>query len=49
MLLLPCRGPSLVLLQAEELLVVVCSPQEWRESHQYWGGPDAALLQIRPT
>ncbi|XP_030032397.1 uncharacterized protein LOC115448913 isoform X2 [Manduca sexta] len=43
------RGPTLVMLQAEELVVVVCSPQEWRETHQYWGGPDSALIQLLPT
>ncbi|KAJ0173378.1 hypothetical protein K1T71_011554 [Dendrolimus kikuchii] len=43
------RGPTLVLLSAEELLVVVCSPCEWRETHQYWGGPESALIQIYPT
>lgn len=43
------RGPTMVLIQAEDTVIVVCSPQEWRETHQYWGGPDCALLQIQPT
>lgn len=43
------RGPSLVLISARGALLVVASPQEWRESHQYWGGPDAALIQLLPT
>lgn len=46
---LPARGPTLVLISAQEALIVVASPQEWRESHQYWGGPEAAVLQLLPT
>ncbi|XP_049879268.1 uncharacterized protein LOC126376135 isoform X2 [Pectinophora gossypiella] len=43
------RGPTLVLLHAQELLVALCAPCEWRETHQYWGGPEAALIQLQPT
>lgn len=43
------RGPTLVLIATPEALLVVACPQEWRESHQYWGGPEAALLQLQPT
>lgn len=49
MKLFESRGPTLVLLQAEEMVIVVCSPQEWRETHQYWGGADCALILLSPT
>lgn len=43
------RGPTLVLISAQDALLVVACPHEWRESHLYWGGPDAALVQLLPT
>ncbi|XP_026730158.1 uncharacterized protein LOC113495579 isoform X1 [Trichoplusia ni] len=43
------RGPTLVLVQAADITLVVCASCEWRETHQYWGGPDCALLQLHPT
>ncbi|KAI5638743.1 TLD domain-containing protein [Phthorimaea operculella] len=43
------RGPSMVIIQAQELVVVVCSSQEWRETHQYWGGPECCIIQLQPT
>ncbi|CAK1552419.1 unnamed protein product [Leptosia nina] len=48
------RGPTLVVVAGsaeggESVTVVVASSQEWRETHQYWGGPDCALLQLYPT
>ncbi|CAG5047470.1 unnamed protein product [Parnassius apollo] len=43
------RGPTLVVVASDEVTVVVASPQEWRETHQYWGGPDCALIQLYPT
>ncbi|PZC75395.1 hypothetical protein B5X24_HaOG206125 [Helicoverpa armigera] len=43
------RGPTLVLVQAGSLVVVVCAAAEWRETHQYWGSADCALLQLMPT
>ncbi|KAL0818639.1 hypothetical protein ABMA28_009064 [Loxostege sticticalis] len=43
------RGPTLVVLEAGELTLVVASPVEWHETHQYWGGPDSALVQLFPT
>ncbi|XP_073947904.1 uncharacterized protein isoform X2 [Choristoneura fumiferana] len=46
------RGPTLVVVAAgggDDLVVVVACPQEWRETHTYWGGPDCALFQLFPT
>lgn len=43
------RGPTLVLVQAGTLVVVICAAAEWRETHQYWGSQDCALLQLMPT
>ncbi|XP_045453828.1 uncharacterized protein LOC123663176 [Melitaea cinxia] len=45
------RGPTLVVVEGagESVTVVVCASQEWRETHQYWGGPDCALVQLYPT
>ncbi|XP_060806770.1 uncharacterized protein LOC106140278 isoform X2 [Amyelois transitella] len=43
------RGPTMVILSAGPLVVVVAAPQEWRETHQYWGGPECALIQLAPT
>ncbi|CAH2093335.1 unnamed protein product [Euphydryas editha] len=45
------RGPTLVVVEgaADSVTVVVCAAQEWRETHQYWGGPDCALVQLYPT
>ncbi|XP_045503405.1 uncharacterized protein LOC123700276 [Colias croceus] len=47
------RGPTLVVVSGgsagdDEVRVVVASPQEWRETHQYWGSADCALLQLYP-
>ncbi|CAH2093336.1 unnamed protein product [Euphydryas editha] len=44
-------GPTLVVVEgaADSVTVVVCAAQEWRETHQYWGGPDCALVQLYPT
>lgn len=46
------RGPTLVVVAAgggDDLVVVVACPQEWRETHAYWGGPECALFQLFPT
>ncbi|OWR54849.1 putative Ankyrin repeat domain-containing protein 13C [Danaus plexippus plexippus] len=53
------RGPTLVVIEgkcageesseSERVTVVVCAPQEWRDTHQYWGGPQGALVQLYPT
>ncbi|KPI98968.1 PREDICTED: uncharacterized protein LOC106118012 isoform X1 [Papilio xuthus] len=43
------RGPTLVVVAAEEITAVIACPQEWKETHQYWGGPDCALIQLYPT
>lgn len=32
----------------EQLLLCIASPNEWRESHLYTGGPESALLQLQP-
>ncbi|KAI8441787.1 hypothetical protein MSG28_005473 [Choristoneura fumiferana] len=48
----PAHGPTLVVVAAgggDDLVVVVACPQEWRETHTYWGGPDCALFQLFPT
>ncbi|CAH0713389.1 unnamed protein product, partial [Brenthis ino] len=51
------RGPTLVVVEgaagagagAAGVTLVACAPQEWRDTHQYWGGPDCALVQLYPT
>ncbi|XP_041971571.1 uncharacterized protein LOC121727672 isoform X2 [Aricia agestis] len=51
------RGPTIVVIDGlpatgdsdEHLTAVICCPQEWRDTHQYWGGPDSALLLLYPT
>nr|XP_026488584.1 uncharacterized protein LOC113395230 isoform X2 [Vanessa tameamea] len=47
------RGPTLVVLEGgsgpDALTLVVCAAQEWRDTHQYWGTPDCALVQLYPT
>lgn len=43
------KGPTLCLLQAENNQVFcVASPNEWKESIHYWGGEDAAVIQLLP-
>ncbi|XP_063368875.1 uncharacterized protein LOC134657234 isoform X1 [Cydia amplana] len=44
------RGPTLVVVAGgEDLKVVLACPQEWRETHTYWGTADCALIQLFPT
>ncbi|GBP20822.1 hypothetical protein EVAR_14548_1 [Eumeta japonica] len=52
------RGPTLILVQggsksegagAGGVTMAVASAQEWRESHQYWGNNECALLQVFPV
>ncbi|XP_021205458.2 uncharacterized protein LOC114246224 [Bombyx mandarina] len=43
------RGPTVVLARGGPLLVALCCPAEWRDSHCYWGDADCALLQLLPT
>ncbi|XP_053617797.1 uncharacterized protein LOC128679521 isoform X2 [Plodia interpunctella] len=43
------RGPTVVMLAGGPLVLALCAPQEWRESHQYWGSGDCALVQLAPT
>ncbi|RVE43056.1 hypothetical protein evm_012287 [Chilo suppressalis] len=43
------RGPTIVILEAAGVTVVVCAPVEWRETHQYWGTADTALIQLFPA
>ncbi|XP_034827469.2 uncharacterized protein [Maniola hyperantus] len=52
------RGPTLIVVEgaatgdegvAEGVTLVVASPQEWKDTHQYWGGPDCALIQLLPS
>lgn len=39
----------MVLARGGPLLVALCCPAEWRDSHCYWGDADCALLQLLPT
>ncbi|XP_050679736.1 uncharacterized protein LOC126975751 isoform X2 [Leptidea sinapis] len=48
------RGPTLVVVAGSApgghtVTLVLASGQEWRETHQYWGSSDCALLQLFPT
>jgi TLD len=43
------KGPTLCLIKTEEGSVFcIASPNEWKESHLYWGGEDSALFQLFP-
>lgn len=43
------KGPTLVLFKTNESdLFCIAAPDEWRESHQYWGSEDARLYQLVP-
>ncbi|XP_019878387.2 uncharacterized protein LOC109606264 isoform X2 [Aethina tumida] len=43
------KGPTLCLIKADNgSLFCVASPCEWKESHLYWGGEEAAVLQLMP-
>lgn len=43
------KGPTLVLLLTEgDQLFCIASPNEWKESHHYWGGEDSAAIQLLP-
>lgn len=39
----------MVVAGGEDLKVVLACPQEWRETHTYWGTADCALIQLFPT
>lgn len=43
------RGPTLVVLQAETKVLVLCCGCEWRDSHQYWGDENCALIRLQPA
>ncbi|CAG9791135.1 unnamed protein product [Diatraea saccharalis] len=43
------RGPTIVVIEADGVTCIVCAPQEWRETHQYWGTADTALMQLYPA
>lgn len=43
------RGPNLVLFRCDDdLLFCVANPQEWRETHLYFGDEDSCCLQLLP-
>lgn len=43
------KGPTLVMLKTkEESVFCVACPDEWHESHQYWGREESALYQLLP-
>ncbi|KAJ3651107.1 hypothetical protein Zmor_017166 [Zophobas morio] len=43
------KGPTLCLLLAENgQIFCIASPNEWKESNHYWGGEDAAVIQLSP-
>lgn len=43
------KGPTLILMQVEGGQVFcIASPCEWKESHLYWGGDEAAVYQLLP-
>ncbi|XP_025832216.1 uncharacterized protein LOC108736005 [Agrilus planipennis] len=43
------KGPTLILIKIEnDTKFCVACPNEWKESHQYWGGEESALFQIFP-
>ncbi|KAL3270881.1 hypothetical protein HHI36_021396 [Cryptolaemus montrouzieri] len=43
------KGPTLVVVKTNEgsVFCIAC-PDEWRESHQYWGREESALYQLLP-
>ncbi|CAH1991182.1 unnamed protein product [Acanthoscelides obtectus] len=44
------KGPTLLLLKTEEgRKFCVAAPNEWRESHHYWGGEECAVIELLPT
>ncbi|KAB0791425.1 hypothetical protein PPYR_03225 [Photinus pyralis] len=44
------KGATLCLLKVDGgSIFCIGSPNEWKESHLYWGGEDAILFQILPT
>ncbi|GJQ78113.1 hypothetical protein Trydic_g2451 [Trypoxylus dichotomus] len=43
------KGPTLILIKADnDSLFCIAAPCEWKESHQYWGGEDCAVVQLFP-
>lgn len=43
------KGPTLCLVKVDcGSLFCIASPNEWKESHLYWGGEDAAVFQLLP-
>lgn len=43
------KKATLCLIKVENgAIFCVASPNEWKESHLYWGGEDAALFQVHP-
>ncbi|XP_045467196.1 uncharacterized protein LOC123675748 isoform X2 [Harmonia axyridis] len=43
------KGPTLVMLKTqEESVFCVACPDEWHESHHYWGREESALYQLLP-
>ncbi|XP_060532917.1 uncharacterized protein LOC132705949 isoform X2 [Cylas formicarius] len=43
------KGPTLVIFRVENnQKFCVAAPCEWKESHHYWGGEDAAIFQLLP-
>uniref|UniRef100_V5GHT7 Restriction of telomere capping protein 5 n=1 Tax=Anoplophora glabripennis TaxID=217634 RepID=V5GHT7_ANOGL len=43
------KGPTLVLLRVQDgQKFCIAAPNEWRESHHYWGGEECAVFQLLP-
>ncbi|XP_056633743.1 uncharacterized protein LOC130898896 isoform X2 [Diorhabda carinulata] len=43
------KGPTLTLIKVQDgQKFCIASPNEWRESHHYWGGEECAVFQLLP-
>ncbi|XP_050499451.1 uncharacterized protein LOC126879994 isoform X3 [Diabrotica virgifera virgifera] len=43
------KGPTLILIRVQDgQKFCIASPNEWRESHHYWGGEECAVFQLLP-
>lgn len=43
------KGPTLVIMRVRNgQKFCIASPNEWRESHHYWGGEECAVFQLLP-
>ncbi|XP_074026785.1 uncharacterized protein isoform X2 [Leptinotarsa decemlineata] len=43
------RGPTLILLRVQDgQKFCIASPNEWKESHHYWGGEECGVFQLLP-